>query len=129
MKELATYRRIRNRVSTALVVMIDGDDRGPAERRAELEAACRKEKVPLVRSTERVLIVVPTWNIETWIAYLDPKNCDDVDETVNDYPRFSQPRDCQPHVKELADMCRNKQAPALPSLLSACNEYNNWMAS
>jgi len=127
-KELATYRRIRNRVSTALVVMIDGDDRGPAKRRAELEAACRKEGVSFVRSTERVLIVVPTWNIETWIAYLDP-NCDDVDETVNDYPHLSQPRDCQPHVKVLADMCRNKQAPALPRLLSACNEYNNRMAS
>ena len=129
-KELAEYRRNRNRVSIALVVMIDGDDRGPAERRAELEAACRKKKVPFVDSTERVLIVVPTWEIETWIAYLE-KEDRTVNETTNDYPRLSKPRKCQPHVEKLAGMCRKKQLSesAPPSLLSACDEYNKRMAS
>lgn len=41
-EELEAYRRRRNRVSVALVVMLDGDDRGVDQRIAELDDACRR---------------------------------------------------------------------------------------
>ncbi len=41
-KELSEHRS--RRVSTTLVVMIDGDHRGLARRKAELEAACKEQE-------------------------------------------------------------------------------------
>ena len=127
-KELAEYRRVRNRVSATLVVMIDGDRLGPARRRAELKDACQSQGVAFLESAERVLIAVPTWQIETWFAYLDGE---DVDETKRDYRRLSRPRDCERHVDKLAEMCRRNalRSPAPRSLVSACDEYKERLAS
>lgn len=127
-KELAEYRRARNRVSVTLVVMIDGDQKGPAKRRIELKDACQEQNVAFLKSEERVLIAVPTWRIETWFAYLDGK---DVDETKRDYQRLPRPRECRRHVDKLTEMCETNalRSPAPPSLASACNEYNERMAS
>lgn len=119
-EELSEHRR--RHVSTTLVVMIDGDNRGPARRKADLEAACKEQDVPFVGPSDRVLIVVPTWRIETWLAYLEGQ---DVDETERHYPRLPRPRECQKHVEALADMCRKKdlRRPVPESLAVACDDY------
>ena len=67
-KELAEYRRRRNRVSVALVVMLDGDAAGVAGRLDELDAACAEQGTPARRFDEDVFVFVPTWRIETWLA-------------------------------------------------------------
>ena len=105
-----------------LVVMIDGDQRGLEKRRGDLKAMCDKQDVRFVEPKDRVLIVVPTWRIETWLAYLGGM---DVDETKSDYPKLKRPRECQRHVEALAGMCRNnKLRPTAPeSLVAACKEY------
>ena len=125
-KELAEYRRRRNRVSVALVVMLDGDAAGVAGRLDELGAACAEQGTPARRSDEDVFVFVPTWRIETWLAWL--KDGEPIDEERRDYPRLPRARDCREHARTLADMCRNRQLPApVPrSLAAACAEYGRW---
>ena len=124
-RELAEYRRRRNDVSVALVVMLDGDAAGVAGRFAELDAACERQGIPIRRSDEDVFVFVPTWRIESWLAWLGGET---IDEERRDYPCLPRERDCRPHAKALAAMCQNRQlrAPVPPSLDAACTEYGRW---
>lgn len=114
-------------VSQALVVLIDGDAEGTAARLQHLAEACRETSVPERTGDERVAVFVPTWNIETWLAYLDGE---DVTEGRRDYPRLARERDCQRHVEALARMCRDGRLrePAPTSLEAACSEYQARLA-
>ena len=118
--ELAAFRRPDT--ANLLIVMVDGDNRGVNVRLRELHAACESAGVPPREQGERVLILVPTWQIETWLAYLAGET---VDETERDYPRLAREADCQRHVDALAQMCRqgHLRAPAPSSLRAACEEY------
>jgi len=120
--ELSAYRANRGRVAQGLLVMVDGDDRGVTGRTAELEAACRAQGVPPRQDDDRVAIAVPTWNVETWLAYLAGST---VDESKSDYPRLARAGDCRPHVDELLELCRHGalRQPSPASLESACDEY------
>jgi hypothetical protein len=124
--ELAEHQR--RPVSQALIVMLDGDHRGVAARMTELQDACREAGVRVRFPEDGVLVVVPTWRIETWLAYLDGES---VDESNRNYPRLSRSRDCAPHVDTLAAMCRRKtlRQPAPDSLIRACSEYGRWADS
>ena len=127
-EELEEYRRRKHRVSVALLVMVDGDNRGVERRIDELDTACRERNIPCRDAGERVLVFVPTWRIETWLAYLGGET---VDEGKRDYPRLPRPRECQPHVDSLAAknfMCRSGalREPAPSSLATACTEYRRW---
>ena len=108
--------------------MLDGDERGVAARMTELEDVCRKKGVPVNFPEEGVLVVVPTWRIETWLAYLEGET---VDQLKRNYPRLPRERDCAPHVDVLVDMWRRKKLPnpAPNSLVAACTEYNRWAKS
>ena len=124
-KELNEHRA-RPSVSRALMVMMDGDNRGISGRMAELADACTKAKTsPRTQKEQDVLVFIPTWRIETWLAYLESET---VDETKRDYPRLPRPRDCARHVDTLVKMCRNKalRKPAPASLAAACDEYRRW---
>ena len=114
-------------VDQALVVMIDGDNRGVRGRLNDLDAACRDIGVTERTSRERVGVFVPTWNIETWLTYLDG---DRADEGRSDYPTPARERDCQPHVQALQQMCvvGHLREPAPPSLTAACDEYRTRLA-
>lgn len=108
--------------------MVDGDERGVAARQNELAGECRKQGLSVRFPEEGVLVVVPTWRIETWLAYLDGQT---VDESRRDYPRLPRKRDCAPHVETLVAMCRRNELrqPAPDSLEAACVEWNRWVAS
>jgi hypothetical protein len=108
--------------------MIDGDDKGVEPRIAQLERACPEQERPIGKPGDNVLILVPTWNIETWIAYLDGHS---VDEGKDDYPKLRRPRECAPHVAALVDMCQRGKLrePAPSSLTAACNEYRRWVST
>ena len=126
--ELKAYRRRKHRVSVALIVMVDGDNHGVDQRVDELDTACRERDIACRNSGEHVLVFVPTWRIETWLAYLGGEA---VDEEKHDYPRLPRPRECQPHVDSLAAMCRSRalREPAPSSLAIACTEYRRWRAA
>ena len=122
--ELEAYRRNRARVSCVLAVMMDGDNRGVSGRRQGLDNACRNAGiVPPVRE-DRVAVFVPTWNIETWLSYLDGEK---VTEQFSGDPRLERARDCRHHVPRLKQMCDRGQLaePAPPSLWSACQEFHD----
>lgn len=119
--ELAALRR-RAAENVALIVLIDGDQHGVASRKEALWSACADKGVARPDDNDRVVVSVPTWNIETWLAFLDRGNAD---EAQRDYPRLSRPRDCKPHADKLLDLCRT-QTPAAdlpPSLADTCTQY------
>lgn len=124
--ELSAYRSNRNRVTQALVVMLDGDNKGVAGRLNELATVCEAQGMKPRGEDEHVVIIVPTWNIETWLAYLDGA---EVDENKSDYPRLDRARDCKRHVDQLHEMCLQQQLrqPAAASLEAACEEYRTRM--
>ena len=121
-RELKAHRT--RHVTQAFVTMMDGDRYGVDARLGQLDEACQSGGIDVRTPGERVAVFIPTWNIETWFAYLDNAT---VDEARSDYPRLPKERDCQRHVTLLADMCRavalRQLCPA--SLEKACNEYRS----
>jgi len=123
--ELAIFRKTH--VAQRLVVMIDGDAKGGVARLTELDGACKIQGVAARKKDEKVAVFVPTWNIETWLAYLDGKT---VDETKKDYPRLARQRDCQRQVDVLNGMCSTDRLryPTPSSLQVACEEFHARLA-
>lgn len=66
--------RAKGREEVHLIVMIDGDQVGHHGRMSSLAAACGEQGVAPPGEGERVMLCVPTWNTETWIAYLSGEN-------------------------------------------------------
>ncbi|WP_437225981.1 hypothetical protein SH661x_004344 [Planctomicrobium sp. SH661] len=126
--ELAAYRSNRNRVAQGLIVVRDGDNKGVTDRIQELSNACVAEGIEPRRDDEAVAILIPTWNIEAWLAYLGGSS---VDDTKGNYPRLDRARDCQPYVEALHDMCQQGvlRRPAPASLEAACTEYRKLIPS
>ncbi len=114
--------RSKSTENVGLIVIIDGDDQGVAGRKRSLHQACSDREVAPPGDGDCVLVCVPTWNIETWLAFLQGEV---VDETRRDYPRLDRPRDCEPHVQALATMCRATTSTAEfpPSLEDTCTQY------
>lgn len=113
----------RTHVATTLLVLTDGDAVGVNGRLRRLDEACKRQGVATRSPEDRATVFVPTWNIETWFAYLDDET---VDESRKDYHRLPRPRDCRRHVGVLVEMCRSGELrlPAPRSLRSACKEYD-----
>lgn len=124
-KELVEYRRKKGSGNQALAVMIDGDDKGYTQRLKQLCEACKKDDVSPKESGESVLILVPTWNIETWLTYLNGEN---VDESIRNYPRLKRASACLPQIRSLLKMCAdgNLREPTPESLLTACRDYRTF---
>lgn len=122
-REVAAYRRQGGKRQTRLLVMIDGDSFGVERRTQHLATACRQKQIEPRKDTEQIVVLVPTWNIETWLYWLGGH---DVDEAKKDYPRLQKESDCQPRVNELATMCQSGKLRdrAPPSLVAACSEFN-----
>lgn len=108
--------------------MLDGDAVGLEERLRSLDESCRERRVEPRRDDDRVAVFVPTWNIETWLAYLAGE--ERIDETRRNYPRLERPSDCQRHVDALVGMCRAGalKKPAPPALQAARREYRERLA-
>ena len=104
-------------------MILDGDLVGVAGRIRQLNEACEAAGIAVRTPGDSVAVFVPTWNIETWLSYLDGET---VDETRPDYPRLTKPHECQSHVNALAQMCRDGELrkPFPASLESACGEYH-----
>ncbi|WP_419942087.1 hypothetical protein [Candidatus Palauibacter sp.] len=115
-------KAIRGRQEAFLVVVIDADTGTTAARRCQLSEECTKCGIAGPGAVDRVVVVVPRRNIETWFKYLGG---DEVDETIR-YPKLQRERDCRPHADKLHEMCHEAQKlvkPAPPSIREACGEY------
>lgn len=113
----------RTHVATTLLVLTDGDAGGIDGRLRRLDEACKQKGVAARSPADSVALFIPTWRIETWLAYLDGET---VDERRKDYPRLARPGDCRRHVGVLVEMCRRRtlRPPAPDSLRAACNEFD-----
>lgn len=116
--EVASFRRNRGRVAEALIVMTDADTQPVAARRRTLEQALQQGAQAPRRDDERIVLLVPKRNVETWVAHL---NGAAVDEATDYKPR---PADEFRHAAErLRTHCRAADSNCCPpSLVDGCKE-------
>jgi len=95
--EVSEQRRRVARLSVNLVVVIDADDMPVDRRLQQLEQELANLTLPGRGPDERIAILIPRRNIETWIHYL---NGDSVNE-IDTFPKLVRQRDCQPAVDRL----------------------------
>lgn len=63
-----TTVRQRPKESVVLLVMVDGDNEGVVRRKQQLDEALRSIGEPARGSGEPIVVLVPTWEIETWLV-------------------------------------------------------------
>ncbi|MCY4258847.1 MAG: hypothetical protein OXC91_01105 [Rhodobacteraceae bacterium] len=114
-------KSIRSRQNARLIVVTDADSGSTENRRKQLDRECIDQNIACRTDDDRVFVIIPRRNIETWLAYLDGTT---VNENEN-YPRLHRERDCRPHVGKLFKMCQENRLcqPVPPSLSDACREY------
>ncbi len=96
-RHVISYRRIKNQMNAALVVLTDADQLEVEERLRALASVLTSQGLPDRSPDERIGIFVPKRHIETWIYYL-------MGEEVNEedvYPHFQEPSVCKSSVQEL----------------------------
>jgi hypothetical protein len=64
------FRAVAARRQGGLLVAIDGDDKGVTTRKSELEEALKAQAALPRAADEAIAVCVPTWSIETWLAWL-----------------------------------------------------------
>jgi hypothetical protein len=107
-------------MNQALVVVVDSDVLSIGERKKQIESQLDANKIKPRKSDEKVLIVTPRRNIESWFAWLDEEN---VDETIDYKPRYKNQTKPGKYGKAMAERCRGGKPENAPdSLLDACKE-------
>lgn len=72
----------------AIIVMIDGDNVGLQKRKEQLEESLREAGEMTRQHEEPIVILVPTWSVETWLLPRSP----DVVESMDMKPRMRSPQ-------------------------------------
>lgn len=112
--EVKLYRS-KNYLNICLVVVIDADMVTVSERIRQLDLSLKEKRFP----KEKIAIIVPKRNIETWIHYLQNELVDE----VTAYGKFSNQSTCKPFVEKLAEQCVHGLSPDAPSSMhDACVE-------
>ena len=77
-----------------------------------------------MRPDERVLLVIPKRNIETWLAYLRGEAVDEETE----YRRYDCESRCRADVDRLDEMCGRGELENVPppSLERCCKDFNTF---
>lgn len=117
--EVRAFRSKAAYQQLALVVMIDADTQTVTNRLNALDTVLRESGQAVREADERIALLVPRRNIETWIHYLtgEPVNESDV------YDRFENKSDCVPLVTRLAAKSTYRLRDDIPSSLRhACRE-------
>jgi hypothetical protein len=117
-------RARRDKQSRALFVFTDADVLTVSERISTLAKHSLKEGVLFSHPEEGVFLIVPSRNIETWLAYLRGEDVDDHTK----HTKYSAESDCRDQVRVLDEMCRRRQLrqPAPPSLKLACEDFRRF---
>jgi hypothetical protein len=107
--ELSRHRSRAARMQTVLAVHVDADRLTVQERHATLDGELQKRGVARRAPEEKVAVLVPKREIETWIHFfLDGVP---VDEQPN-YPKYSHESDTWPAAESFARHVRAGTAPA-----------------
>jgi len=122
--EVYRYRAAKLKGGLILVVMVDADNIEVKTRMAQLEDLLPDKRKP----DEKILILVPQRNIETWVEYANVAY--DKNAALNitkDYKHSTQkPADYKVAAEQFAKQICPKGLPknAPPSLIIACDELN-----
>ena len=82
-KEVKAHRsKVRHQENIGLVVGTDADNLTVSARADGLDAALAGAGFPRRQSEEKICLIIPKWNIETWLVHL---NGFEVDEDLDDY--------------------------------------------
>jgi hypothetical protein len=113
------------RASKSFISIIDADNCNVIDRKCQHDEVLKTSNQEPRGDNERIAIVVPKRNIETWIHYLDPSHGDvqPINE-MDEYPKFRRnERKCAPAAEEFARRCPNNiTANDLDSLRDGCAE-------
>lgn len=117
-QEVRTYRS-KSFLNICLVVVIDADVSSVAHRIRQLESALGDQRLEPVRKGEKILILVPKRNIETWIRHFEGEM---VDESIS-YKKRGNFMDCKPSARAMSLECRSGVPEAAPdSIKTGCKE-------
>lgn len=121
-QELKGHRKWR---AKGLIVLLDGDGKTVAQRKAQLDDACRAAGVPLRAASESVVVGVPLRNIESWFVYLEGGAWSE----TTDYTKRKKDELAKASATKLHEYCYERQAlpqPAPSSLQDACAEWQRF---
>lgn len=121
---VSAYRERASRVATAMVTVIDADTGTVAHRSAQLQSALSESAIDARRDQEKIVHLIPKRNIETWVAFLNGRDVNEVD----DYKHEVKAEGLQPKSAAQAFFSRSRQPdpPAnalLPSLRDGLREW------
>ncbi len=68
--EVKAFRSRAARMQLGLVVMMDADAQSVQSHYLQLDAMLQSSLLPIRAANERIAILIPKWNIETWIHFL-----------------------------------------------------------
>ncbi|MEM9456962.1 MAG: hypothetical protein AAGF11_22480 [Myxococcota bacterium] len=127
-KEVRAQRRRATHSRTAsLLVMIDADGHEEGFRHEQFDGALEASGQGARGDEERIAILVPRRNIESWLHFTTRG---EIDEVVDFKVRYRGDADaCREAAKHAVEICRSRReggegasSPAPPSLLRACRE-------
>lgn len=104
----------------ALVIVIDGDSRGLASRQRAINLALKEDQIDNLNSGDRVAVVVPCRNIETWVHHFAGNMANEVDDYEKLYPKRGYEADTE--AKAFAELVSDGNSPPvlnLPALEAA----------
>lgn len=107
-------------LSKAVISMIDADDCTVADRKKQCDEALAASGLQPRAASERIAVLTPRRNIETWVHHLLGEAVNEHDE----YPKFrGEERKCAPAAKVFAGRCPNRMLDEdIPSLRDGCME-------
>ena len=122
--ELRAYRSKCNYLRNGLIAVIDADVRDVRDRVRNFDTACDEQGVRRRQVDERVLLVIPKRNIETWLAYLRGESVNETDQ----YRRYEYESRCHGDVDQLDEMCKRGEltGSAPPSLQECCDDFERF---
>jgi len=118
-KEVRWYRSNANKLRCCLVVAIDSDvSETVQKRKSEIEKALTDAGESMIDRTERVALLVPRRNVETWICFLLGQEVNEEAE----YRHFEKESACFPAVDKISPKRSLGCDSLIPSLAAGKEE-------
>ena len=116
--------RSRPHIRAGLVAVVDADTSSVEERLRQLEQSLVQDGQPGRGDAERIGLLSPKRNVETWMFCLLGNDANEDD----DYKKRVSPSDLKESVAAFAELCPRKTADiSLPSLRHACKELTTFL--
>lgn len=127
-QHVTEVRAVRGKphLSIALITMLDADDRSVVDRKQELDRDLAESGQERRQPSERIAVLVPRRNIETWIHRLRGNAVNETDS----YPRYrGEERRCCEAVHEFVRRCPAQMVDDdPPSLRDGCDELTRLLS-